>query len=103
MGNHTAGALIVGFAETMYDRRQEGETAKEILDAAVEKAKASSGFSTDAEFDDSFDPGTTFRKLLIEVFTPAGRNPDDYTSDEGGWELFYDEIHTAFSDEYGLS
>lgn len=103
MGNHTAGALIVGIAEAMYERRREGEEAKELLDAAMDKAQSSSGYSSDVEFDDAFDPGTSFRKLLIEVYKPVNRDEADYLDDDDGWNLFYDEIHGPFSKEYGLS
>lgn len=89
MGNHTAGDLIANFAELESAQRKPTETALEILDCAVKRAKASSGFSPDVEFEASHPtkPGTVhpvigfwtdphplapLGMLMVEAFAPNG-------------------------------
>lgn len=89
MGNHTAGDLIANFAELLVAQRKPHETALEILDRAVERAKASSGFTPDAEFEASHPtksgivhpvighwtdphPLAPLGMLMVEAFAPNG-------------------------------
>lgn len=106
MGNHTAGALIVGIAVAMNERRRENETARDVLSAAMDRAMSSSGFSTDVEFDDDATPDSPFGKLLIEVYKPESRDAGEYEDDDDGdgegYDLYYDEVYGPFREEYGL-
>lgn len=97
MGNHTAGSMVVAVAEAMGERRHEGETAMEILDAAVARAKASPGYSGDTEFDDAPYEDGTFRSLLIEAFGEG----DDFGSDQDG-ERFFDKCYWPFKKRHEM-
>lgn len=96
MGNHAAGSMIVNVATAMFERRRSGETAIQILDAAVEKAKASPGYSSDTEYDDAPWKDGPFRSLLIEAFG----NGDDFADDDDG-ERFFDNCYWPFKQRTG--
>lgn len=89
MGNHTAGDLLANFAAMYAEVRKPEETALEILDRAVTRAKGVSGFSPDAEFEASHptEKGVThpilcdwtdphplapLGMLMVEAFAPNG-------------------------------
>ena len=89
MGNHQAGDLIANFAEMFAAQRKPNESALDILDRAVERAKACSGFSPDAEFEASHPkkpgivhsvighwtdphPLAPLGMLMVEAFAPNG-------------------------------
>jgi hypothetical protein len=98
MGNHAAGAMIVTTVEAMADRRRPGESAMDILDAALAKVKASPGFSTDAEFDDAAQPETPFGQVITEAFGTPGKVYDDPEGDD-----WYDDVYAPFAQRFGLT
>lgn len=128
MGNHTAGELANTNVLIALANRKADEPALSVLDRAMEKTKAASGFSPDAEFEaaDPNNPGhvhpdfhdyryphekNPMGLLLVEAFAPNGLadldryiNPDDLDDDqeEELTDRIWDEIITPFSDRYGL-
>jgi len=110
MGNHSIGAAMAAVAATMADRRRDGETALEILDAA---ADASGVRGMDAEFDDAREPGQPLGDLIFEAFAPNGlADRERYNElneasfdDDAAMEAFdalYDATYGAFSKRYKL-
>lgn len=89
MGNHAAGDLISNFAELLAAQRKPEDTALDILDRAVARAKASSEFTPDAEFEAGHPtkpgivhpvicqwtdphPLAPLGMLMVEAFAPNG-------------------------------
>lgn len=94
MGNHAVGRAMVAVAETLADRRREGETALDILDIA---ADGSGVRGRDAEFDDAGWEDGPFRSLLLEAF---GADYDPSTDVDG--EGFYEGVWRPFRERYDL-
>ncbi|OAN52839.1 hypothetical protein [Sphingobium sp. TCM1] len=94
MGNHAVGRAMVAIAETIAERRKDGETALEILDIAADRSEVR---GMDAEFDDAADDDTAFRALLLEAF---GEDYDPATDVDG--EGFYEGVWRPFTERYGL-
>lgn len=69
MGNHTAGRLIADYAAMLVQTRGPDQSALDVLDAAVAKAKANPGFSPDAEFEsqDPNDPTSTHPEFIMDT------------------------------------
>lgn len=94
MGNHAVGRAMVAIAESIAERRKEGETALDILDIAADRSEVR---GMDAEFDDApYDDGP-FRSLLLEAF---GEDYDPTTDSDG--EGFYEGVWRPFSERYDL-
>ena len=128
MGNHTAGHLINEYATLLDAQRQPGQSALDILDKAVARAKTSPGFSPDVEFESAdpdhpdrvhpdFDQWTdphqkaVLGMLLIEAFAPNGLadlpryepmlDADD-PNEEMACDAWRDEICRPFTARYTL-
>lgn len=94
MGNHAVGRAMVAVAETLAERRKDGETALDILDIAAARSEVR---GMDAEFDDAAYDETPFRDLLIEAF---GADYDPATDVDG--EGFYEGVWRPFRERYDL-
>jgi len=94
MGNHAVGRAMVVVAETIAERRKEGETALDILDIAADRSEVR---GMDAEFDDAGFEDGAFRSLLLEAF---GKDYDAATDEDG--EGFYEGVWRPFSERYDL-
>ena len=119
MGNNRLGATFARIAETMVDRRREGETALEILDAAAEAAEIR---GMDMDFDDQNRPDQPLGLLMFEAFAPNGvkdaeryasleESIDDGDLEPGSAELeaaqtefdsLYQAVHGSFRKRYRL-
>lgn len=109
MGNHTAGELIVTHVRYLTEHRT-NESALELLDLAIARAKESSSFSSDVEFDDDNHTDTPLGKLIFEAFAPNGLADipryNELNEDEDEYEAFdelYEATYGAFSARYELS
>ncbi len=99
MGNHAVGAAFIGIAETMIERRLEGETALMILDAAADKSGIR---GADAEFDDSLDTSEPVGRLIFEAFAPNGVEDipryDELNETDEDYDAFDDLFEATFGE-----
>lgn len=102
MGNHTAGRYVVMAATLIAERRADGETALDILDKAVAKAKENYDYSPDIEFDDDARPGEPFGDLLTEAFNPDYNPEHDIDADGDEGEVWFDTVYMPFKQRYGM-
>jgi hypothetical protein len=123
MGNHTAGDLIANYAAFFSEHRKPNEAALDVLDRAVAKAKVTSGFSPDAEFEASHptEAGTVhpiignwtdphplapLGMLMVEAFAPNGLRDlprywwtTGFTDDYPDAERLHEEAYFHWSEE----
>ena len=124
MGNHAAGRLVVLHVERALAARTADQSALDVLDLAVSRAKTENGFGSDVEFEstdpdhpeqvhpdytDERDPHPSAKlgMLLLEAFAPNGvadaerYRPMIEGTPPGGDEAAEEAAYDAWSEEVG--
>lgn len=117
MGNFAVGRQMGSLVKVMVERRLEGETAIQILDAAAEMCELN---GTDAEFEDDKRTDQPLGRIIFEAFAPNGADDiavfeeletsiddgevEDEALDEAQakFDELYEATYGAFSKRYDL-